>query len=87
MKKALTQVIVALAHRGFLTQQDGAVFIEFIVRQCCLPDDAPVSDFLEPRTRLWQTVRPEIVDVSNRVSLLNGTVEYFWIFSSSFKML
>ncbi|KAF0300155.1 Maestro heat-like repeat-containing protein family member 1 [Amphibalanus amphitrite] len=41
VKKALTQVIMALAHRGFLTQQDGAVFVEFIVRQCCLPDEPP----------------------------------------------
>ncbi|KAK8769621.1 hypothetical protein V5799_013914 [Amblyomma americanum] len=38
-KKVLAQVIVALAHHGYLDANGGHSMIEFLVRQCALPDD------------------------------------------------
>lgn len=39
VKKVLAQVIVALAHRGYLETDGGQSMIEFLIRQCALPDD------------------------------------------------
>lgn len=39
-KKVLAQVIVALAHHGYLDANGGHSMVEFLVRQCALPDDA-----------------------------------------------
>ncbi|XP_037068499.1 maestro heat-like repeat-containing protein family member 1 [Pollicipes pollicipes] len=71
VKKALTQVIVALAHRGFLTQQDGPVFIEFIVRQCCLADDPPTKRPVEAEV----TAESLRAMCENVLHLLSTTVE------------
>lgn len=40
VKKVLAQVIVALAHHGYLAADAGHAMIEFLIRQCALPDDA-----------------------------------------------
>ncbi|KAM7283090.1 maestro heat-like repeat-containing protein family member 1 isoform X4 [Ixodes scapularis] len=39
VKKVLAQVIVALAHHGYLEMEGGHSMIEFLIRQCALPDD------------------------------------------------
>lgn len=39
MKRALVQVISAMAHHGYLEQPGGEAMMEFLVRQCALPSD------------------------------------------------
>ncbi|KAM6088505.1 maestro heat-like repeat-containing protein family member 1 isoform 2-T2 [Chlamydotis macqueenii] len=41
VKRALVQVISAMAHHGYLEQPGGEAMVEFLVRQCALPSDAP----------------------------------------------
>src|SRR5262245_31547175 len=40
--------MVALAHHGHLDQPEGKDFVEFIVRQCCLPDTPPPTQGKKP---------------------------------------
>ena len=37
------QVCIAMAHHGYLGLEGGQLMVEFIVRQCTLPDDPPVG--------------------------------------------
>lgn len=37
MKRAVVQVISAMAHHGYLEQPGGEVMVEYIVQQCALP--------------------------------------------------
>lgn len=39
VKKNLLQVIIAMAYHGYLTLEGGNLMIEFVLRQCSLPDD------------------------------------------------
>lgn len=39
VKRAMVQVISAMAHHGYLEQAGGEAMIEFLVRQCALPVD------------------------------------------------
>uniref|UniRef100_A0A8C0INN9 Maestro heat like repeat family member 1 n=1 Tax=Chelonoidis abingdonii TaxID=106734 RepID=A0A8C0INN9_CHEAB len=41
VKRAVVQVISAMAHHGYLEQTGGEVMIEYIVHQCALPPDTP----------------------------------------------
>ncbi|GAB1601977.1 maestro heat-like repeat-containing protein family member 1 isoform X2 [Argonauta hians] len=41
VKKVLAQVIIAMAHHKYLENEGGHLMIEFIVNQCCLPNDTP----------------------------------------------
>ncbi|XP_055482603.1 maestro heat-like repeat-containing protein family member 1 isoform X2 [Psammomys obesus] len=41
VKRAVVQVISAMAHHGYLEQPGGEVMVEYIVRQCALPPDEP----------------------------------------------
>ena len=43
VKKVFSQVVIAMAHHGYLDLEGGHLMVEFIVRQCALPDDPPVS--------------------------------------------
>jgi hypothetical protein len=43
LKKIFAQVIIAMAHHGYLELEGGHQMIEFIVKQCSLPNDPPVS--------------------------------------------
>lgn len=43
VKKMFAQVVITMATRGYLELEGGHVMVEFIVRQCALPDDPPVS--------------------------------------------
>ncbi|XP_014811632.1 PREDICTED: maestro heat-like repeat-containing protein family member 1 isoform X1 [Calidris pugnax] len=40
VKRAVVQVISAMAHHGYLEQPGGEAMMEFLVRQCALPSDA-----------------------------------------------
>lgn len=44
VKKVLAQVIIAMAHHQYLENEGGQQMIEFIINQCCLPDDDPNSN-------------------------------------------
>ena len=37
------QVVIAMGHHGYMELEGGTQMIEFIVSQCSLPDDPPVS--------------------------------------------
>lgn len=39
VKRAVVQVISAMAHHGYLEQPGGEAMMEFLVRQCALPSD------------------------------------------------
>ncbi|XP_076448959.1 maestro heat-like repeat-containing protein family member 1 isoform X1 [Babylonia areolata] len=41
VKKVFSQVVIAMAHHGYLELEGGQQMVEFIVRQCSLPDDPP----------------------------------------------
>ena len=43
VKKALAQLIIAMAHHGYLELEGGQLMIEFIVRQCSLLPDLQVQ--------------------------------------------
>ncbi|XP_035172579.1 maestro heat-like repeat-containing protein family member 1 isoform X4 [Oxyura jamaicensis] len=41
VKRAVVQVISAMAHHGYLEQPGGEAMLEYLVRQCALPSEAP----------------------------------------------
>ncbi|XP_065585206.1 maestro heat-like repeat-containing protein family member 1 isoform X3 [Cyrtonyx montezumae] len=41
VRRAVVQVISAMAHHGYLEQPGGEAMLEFLVRQCALPSDTP----------------------------------------------
>ena len=43
VKRMLTQTIMAMAHHGYLELEGGQHMVEFIVKQCSLPPEPPVS--------------------------------------------
>lgn len=42
MKRAVVQVISAMAHHGYLEQPGGEAMVEYIVQQCALPPESEV---------------------------------------------
>lgn len=40
VKRAVVQVISAMAHHGYLEQPGGEAMMEYLVRQCALPSEA-----------------------------------------------
>lgn len=42
IKKVFAQVVIAMAHHSYLELEGGQQMIEFIVKQCSLPNDPPV---------------------------------------------
>ena len=38
-KKNLIQIIISMAYKGYLNLEGGHLMIEFILKQCALPDD------------------------------------------------
>lgn len=42
VKRAVVQVISAMAHHGYLEQPGGEAMLEYIVQQCALPPDTQV---------------------------------------------
>lgn len=43
VKKMFAQVVIAMAHHGYLELEGGQLMVEFIIRQCALPPDPAVS--------------------------------------------
>ena len=39
VKKNLIQIIISMAYHGYLNLEGGHLMIEFILKQCALPDD------------------------------------------------
>lgn len=50
VKRAVVQVISAMAHHGYLEQPGGEAMLEYIVQQCALPPDAEVRPPAPART-------------------------------------
>ncbi|ESO87809.1 hypothetical protein LOTGIDRAFT_234834 [Lottia gigantea] len=48
IRKVFAQVVIAMAHHGYLELEGGQLMIEFIVRQCSLPDDPPGKKSADP---------------------------------------
>lgn len=44
VKRAVVQVISAMAHHGYLEQPGGEAMIEYIVQQCALPPETEVRE-------------------------------------------
>ncbi|XP_061294016.1 maestro heat-like repeat-containing protein family member 1 isoform X3 [Bos javanicus] len=43
VKRAVVQVVSAMAHRGYLEQPGGKAMVEYIVQQCALPPEAEIQ--------------------------------------------
>lgn len=46
VKRAVVQVISAMAHHGYLEQPGGEAMIEYVVQQCALPSETEVRGCL-----------------------------------------
>uniref|UniRef100_A0A8C3M1X7 Maestro heat like repeat family member 1 n=1 Tax=Chrysolophus pictus TaxID=9089 RepID=A0A8C3M1X7_CHRPC len=71
VRRAVVQVISAMAHHGYLEQPGGEAMLEFLVRQCALPSDPqkPLPDVDDPTS---DSVRSISV---NTLLLLSTTVD------------
>ena len=49
VRKAFVQTIIAMAYHGYLELEGGELMVEFVVKQCALPDEVTVShvEYLE----------------------------------------
>ncbi|KAK7500196.1 hypothetical protein BaRGS_00008419, partial [Batillaria attramentaria] len=57
VKKQFAQVVIAMAHHGYLELEGGQLMVEFIVRQCSLPDDPPGKRSADPEYVSNQALR------------------------------
>lgn len=48
MKRAVVQVISAMAHHGYLEQPGGEAMMEYVVQQCALPPESEVRGASPP---------------------------------------
>ena len=67
----LAQTIIAMAHHGYLELEGGQEMISFIVRQCSLPHDPPVSNIEQHDT--VQHNRPFIITAEMKLFLMLNT--------------
>nr|XP_034980499.1 maestro heat-like repeat-containing protein family member 1 isoform X2 [Zootoca vivipara] len=76
VKRAVVQLISAMAHHGYLEQPGGEALIEFLVRQCALPVDQPPQ---LPRRHSLETedlTDGHVRDISvNTLFLISTTVD------------
>ncbi|XP_013930774.1 PREDICTED: maestro heat-like repeat-containing protein family member 1 [Thamnophis sirtalis] len=73
VKRAMVQMISAMAHHGYLEQPGGEALIEFLVRQCALPaEQGPPQPPLEPEEVTDSQVRS--ISAST-LFLLSSTVD------------
>ncbi|XP_061166579.1 maestro heat-like repeat-containing protein family member 1 isoform X3 [Saccostrea echinata] len=72
LKKIFAQVIIAMAHHGYLELEGGHQMIEFIVKQCSLPNDPPGKRSPDPEYVSNQALR---LMCDNVLQLLATTVE------------
>uniref|UniRef100_A0A8C2T6M3 Maestro heat like repeat family member 1 n=1 Tax=Coturnix japonica TaxID=93934 RepID=A0A8C2T6M3_COTJA len=72
VRRAVVQVISAMAHHGYLEQPGGEAMLEFLVRQCALPSDAPQKPLPDGDDPTSDSVRSISV---NTLLLLSTTVD------------
>ncbi|KAJ8303306.1 hypothetical protein KUTeg_019702 [Tegillarca granosa] len=72
IKKIFAQVVIAMAHHGYLELEGGQQMLEFIVRQCSLPDDPPGKRSADPEHVTNKALR---MMCDNVLQLLATTVE------------
>ncbi|XP_021239602.1 maestro heat-like repeat-containing protein family member 1 [Numida meleagris] len=72
VRRAVVQVISAMAHHGYLEQPGGEAMLEFLVRQCALPSDAPQKPLPDADSSTSDSVRSISV---NTLLLLSTTVD------------
>uniref|UniRef100_A0A8B9FMV0 Maestro heat like repeat family member 1 n=1 Tax=Amazona collaria TaxID=241587 RepID=A0A8B9FMV0_9PSIT len=74
VKRALVQVISAMAHHGYLEQPGGEAMVEFLVRQCALAPDAedPASDSVQSISINTLLLLSTTVDRMSNVSPATG---------------
>ncbi|KAL5022847.1 hypothetical protein ScPMuIL_002002 [Solemya velum] len=71
VKKVFAQVVIAMAHHGYLELEGGQQMVEFIVRQCALADDPPGKKPADPEYISNQSLRAMC---DNILQLLTTTV-------------
>ncbi|KAM9199783.1 maestro heat-like repeat-containing protein family member 1 isoform 4-T4 [Mergus octosetaceus] len=72
VKRAVVQVISAMAHHGYLEQPGGEAMMEYLVRQCALPSEAPKKQPLDADDLTSDSVQSISV---NTLFLLSTTVD------------
>ncbi|OXB82683.1 UNVERIFIED_CONTAM: hypothetical protein H355_000381 [Colinus virginianus] len=72
VRRAVVQVISAMAHHGYLEQPGGEAMLEFLVRQCALPSDMPQKPLPDADDHTSDSVRS--ISVSTLL-LLSTTVD------------
>lgn len=50
------QTIIAMAHHGYLELEGGELMVEFIVKQCALPDTVSMTQY-------FVTISEKLIDV------------------------
>uniref|UniRef100_A0A8C6VAA1 Maestro heat like repeat family member 1 n=1 Tax=Naja naja TaxID=35670 RepID=A0A8C6VAA1_NAJNA len=69
VKRAMVQMVSAMAHHGYLEQPGGEALIEFLVRQCALPAEQPPLDPEEVTDSQVRSIS------ANTLFLLSSTVD------------
>uniref|UniRef100_A0A8C3CQV6 Maestro heat like repeat family member 1 n=1 Tax=Cairina moschata TaxID=8855 RepID=A0A8C3CQV6_CAIMO len=72
VKRAVVQVISAMAHHGYLEQPGGEAMMEYLVRQCALPSEQPKKQPLDADDLTSDSVQSISV---NTLFLLSTTVD------------
>ncbi|XP_046558810.1 LOW QUALITY PROTEIN: maestro heat-like repeat-containing protein family member 1 [Haliotis rubra] len=72
VKKVFAQVVIAMAHHGYLELEGGQLMVEFIVRQCALPDDPPGKRPADPE---WVSNKALRSMCENILQLVTTTIE------------
>uniref|UniRef100_A0A8D0FB63 Maestro heat like repeat family member 1 n=1 Tax=Strix occidentalis caurina TaxID=311401 RepID=A0A8D0FB63_STROC len=72
VKRAVVQVISAMAHHGYLEQPGGEAMLEFLVRQCALPSEPPKKQLPDADDLTSDSVQSISV---NTLFLLSTTVD------------
>nr|XP_009673743.1 PREDICTED: maestro heat-like repeat-containing protein family member 1 isoform X7 [Struthio camelus australis] len=72
VKRAMVQVISAMAHHGYLEQAGGEMMLEYLIRQCALPADAPKKQLPDADDFTSDSVQSISV---NTLFLLSTTVD------------
>ncbi|KAL8181435.1 UNVERIFIED_CONTAM: Maestro heat-like repeat-containing protein member 1, partial [Gekko kuhli] len=76
VKRAMVQVISAMAHHGYLEQPGGEAMIEFLVRQCALPAEQSSQPPRRQSLEVEDLTDGQVRDISvNTLFLISTTVD------------
>ncbi|XP_033011909.1 maestro heat-like repeat-containing protein family member 1 isoform X4 [Lacerta agilis] len=76
VKRAVVQLISAMAHHGYLEQPGGEALIEFLIRQCALPADQPPQLPRRHSLEMEDLTDGHVRDISvNTLFLISTTVD------------